>query len=169
MAVNVDHIRQFIQFAKQELQLPTLPQISLVGSSENKFNAFGHSQGAQIVCRVTDRHPVDIMRTLAHELIHYKQNILKLRGSSDAKEDQANLLAGRLMRKFDIANPDIFRDKAIRANMINEDALGVAPVNAMGSSSSIAGAGGIDTFDPFLLRRERKAKALRKAIKNSSK
>ena len=145
--VNIDHVRKFIQFAGKELKLPTLPSIKLVGSSENRYDAFGHSVGSQIVCRITDRHPIDICRTLAHELIHYKQNILRISTNTNFREDQANLMAGRIMKKFDVAHPEVFKDKAVRANMMSplyEEALSSTAVNAMSG-------GGMAMIDPMLL------------------
>jgi len=148
--INVQHIRKFIQFAGQELKLPTLPQIKLVGSQENQYDAFGHSQGNLIVVRVTERHPIDIMRTLAHELLHYKQNILGIRSPENTKEDQANVVAGRIMRKFDVKFPEVFKDKSVKANMLHESALGATPVNAMGASASSGEGGNIGLYDPLL-------------------
>lgn len=167
LSANINHIRKFILFAAKELDLSSLPQIKLVGSSENRFSAFGHSIGSVIVCRITERHPIDIMRTLAHELIHYKQNILKRSIKMNSREDQANVLAGRIMRKFDIAHPEVFRDKAIRANMFNEEALGPVAVNSMGSSGS-SGDGAIGTYDPLLQfknKKRKRTKSLRQILK----
>jgi hypothetical protein len=52
-----------------------------------------------------DRHPADILRTLAHELVHYKQNTTHglhdrsgLTGSPE--ENEANTKAGVIMRHF---------------------------------------------------------------------
>src|ERR1700755_3471232 len=108
MQANVSHVRKFIEFAAKQLGLPSLPQIKLVGSSANRYDAFGHSQGNLIVVRITDRHPIDIMRTIAHELIHYRQNILKMSKNDNFREDNANAMAGRVMRAFDIAHPEVF-------------------------------------------------------------
>lgn len=144
--VNIQHIRMFIQFAAKELKLPSLPQIKLVGSEENRFDAFGHSKGNLIVTRITDRHPIDICRTIAHELRHYKQNILRMSTNTNWREDDANLMAGRILRKFDIAHPEVFKDKAVRANMLHtlhEDALGASAVNC-------AAGDGIQNFSPML-------------------
>ncbi len=144
--VNIQHLKEFIQFAKKELKLPSLPQIKFVGTSENRYDAFGHSIGKLIVCRIVDRHPIDIMRTLAHELIHYKQNVLNMKLSLNKKEDQANLMAGRIMQKYDITHPRTFKDKTVRANMLHEslyeDVLSTGAPNSTGP--------GIQNFDPLL-------------------
>lgn len=149
MQVSLTHIKLFIKFAAKELGLRTLPNINFVGSSENRMSAFGHTRGNDISVRVTERHPIDIMRTIAHELIHSKQNQLN---SKIGDEDQANALAGRIMRKFDIKYPHVFKDKAIKANMMEDGGMTTSalPANRMGGSSSTPGTGGIDTVDPLL-------------------
>lgn len=128
----------FINFAANKLKLKSLPKINLVGSSEDKKNAFGHSKGMTITVRITERHPIDVMRTLAHELIHYRQNITGARGEQ-MREDQANALAGRIMRDFDTTYPEVFKDKAIKANMVEDVASAVA-TNAV-SGGGIEGIG----------------------------
>jgi hypothetical protein len=57
------------------------------------------------------------------------------------REDEANALAGRIMRKFDIAYPSVFKDEPI----LHEDS-GVA-VNNAGTGAAIAGVGD-NTSDP---------------------
>ena len=137
----------FINFAKKELKLTTLPKIKFAGSEENEKNAFGHSQGNEITVRINDRHPGDIMRTIAHELTHFKQNLQKSKGEQ-MREDEANALAGRLMRKFNTTYPEIFKDEEI--DDIGEEMASVIPANIMGTSSSTHGTGGIDIYDPLL-------------------
>lgn len=143
MSKEKEHINKFISFAAKELNLSNLPKIHLVGSEEDKYSAFGHSKGNEIWIRITNRHPGDIMRTIAHELTHFAQNQKGTRGEK-MREDQANALAGRLMRKFNIQNPEIFKDKPI------EEMESAIPANVMGASSSTHGTGGIDTFDPLM-------------------
>jgi hypothetical protein len=143
--INIQHLQIFIKFVKKELKLPSLPKIKFVGSSENKYDAFGHSILKLIVVRITDRHPIDIMRTIAHELIHYKQNILNIKSTTNKREDQANVMAGRIMQKFDIAYPEVFKDKAIRANMLHENYKNIYEEMSANHTGS-----GIQNFDPML-------------------
>jgi len=139
----MDHLKLFIQFAVKELGIKTLPKIHFVGSKENKMHAFGHTNKKDIYVRVTDRHPLDIMRTLAHELIHCRQKS----GGDSWKEDNANEMAGRLMRDFDNKYPHIFKDKAMKANMM-EDSVAANAVGAGGMGSTSPGP--IQGFDPIL-------------------
>ena len=142
---TVNDLKGFVKFVAKELGLKTVPTIKFVGKSEDKFSAFGHTKGTDISVRITDRHPNDVMRTIAHELVHYYQNTTK---KNIGSEDQANALAGRIMRKFNVAHPQIFKDKPFKANIVEDGIVGAA--NAMGGSSSVAGTGGIDTIDPKL-------------------
>ena len=146
--VNTQHIRLFIKFAQKELKLPSMPQIKFVGSSENKYDAFGHSIGKLIVVRITDRHVIDICRTIAHELQHYKQNILKMKLSGNKKEDQANVIAGKLMQKFDIAHPEVFKDKANM--MLHENVKSMFEDIGLGGVAPNSTGSGIQNFEPLL-------------------
>jgi Zn-dependent peptidase ImmA (M78 family) len=53
------------------------------------------------------------MRTLAHELVHYKQDVEHKIGPDSGEtgspiENEANALAGQIMRRFDEENPELF-------------------------------------------------------------
>ena len=145
---SVRDVRKFISFAVRKLGLASTPTIHLVGSTENSRNAFGHFMGTgksnTISVRMTDRHPIDVMRTIAHELCHYKQRVMHTRASEQQREDEANAMAGRIMRDFDTTHPNVFRDKPIKEDM------GVA---AMGGAVNNIGDGNIAKFDPLLSKK----------------
>lgn len=139
----MDRLKLFVKFATKQLGIKKMPNIHYVGHEEDSKMAFGHNTDDDIYVRIIDRHPLDIMRTLAHELVHYAT---KNKGGSDKqREDEANAKAGRIMRDFDTKHPEIFKDKA---NVSEEEVA----ANHMGTSSSTAGTGGIDTVDPLLKR-----------------
>lgn len=178
MNTSVKDVKNFISFAAKHLGLSSLPRISLVGKEENTKNAFGHflgdRKGTSITVRITGRHPIDVMRTIAHELIHYKQRINGVRASEQIKEDEANALAGRIMRDYDTTYPKAFRDKPI-----NED--GVA-ANAEGVSAADPDRGPVQGFSTMLLKnrkpsmltrlmpkQQKKPKTLRDILRNDSK
>lgn len=147
MNISVEDVHKFISFATKDLKLTKLPRIKLVGSEENSKDAFGHFVGNDITVRITDRHPIDVMRTLAHELIHWKQRLSGKKESESKKEDEANEFAGRIMRDFDVAHPEVFNDPAMKANMMEDDggSVGVTsilPANRTGN--------GIMGYDPIL-------------------
>jgi len=149
---SVSDVKHFINFAAKQLGLTSLPKINLVGSAENSKNAFGHflgtRRGTSITVRITGRHPIDVMRTLAHELIHYKQRVSGVRASEQMKEDEANALAGRIMREYDTTNPKAFKDQPIM-----KEEMGVA---AMGGAVNNIGDKQIAMIDPLLMKSKKK-------------
>lgn len=111
MVKSIKDVHHFVSFAAKQLKLSKLPHIRFVGHEEDGKQTFGHSKGAEVVVRTTDRHPIDVMRTLAHELTHFKQGNIK--ASEQSKEDNANAVAGRVMRAYDTKYPKAFKDNPI--------------------------------------------------------
>lgn len=110
-AVGQHMITQLLQLCKQELQLSELPPIRLVDDPTVGGNSsFGVFDGTiKVVSK--NRHPIDVMRTLAHELIHWKQRTAgeTMDGSDGSEtENNANALAGSIMRKFGRMHPEYF-------------------------------------------------------------
>jgi hypothetical protein len=109
-------LKRFIVFLKRELRLTyDVPVILIDDADYAKRNAaFGEiTKDNVIYLSVINRHPMDILRTLAHEFVHYKQNMEKGLGrkSSNAGspiENQANAKAGELMRKYGQLHPELF-------------------------------------------------------------
>jgi hypothetical protein len=146
---SIKDIKDFIQFAAKQLGLKTLPRINFAGKEENKKNAFGHflgtRNGATITVRITNRHPIDVMRTIAHELIHFKQKMTGVRKSEQMKEDEANALAGRIMREYDITHPRVFNDKPITEDSPLGGIAPSAPNMSFSASNS-----NMDKYDPLI-------------------
>jgi len=123
----IDNMRKFFAIAQRDLELDSLPKIVWTSDSTAKGErpTFGKFQNDNntITVSIVNRHPIDIMRTLAHELTHYKQHMTK---GLDAKsgdtgspeEDEANAIAGQIMRHFDEENPDAFDIKPVIAEHI---------------------------------------------------
>lgn len=138
---SIQLVNSFVLFAAGELNISrnNLPQIKFVGSEEDSKQAFGHfitdKNKKEIKVRVTNRHPLDVMRTIAHEMYHYKQNLLGIRKSEQTKEDEANAVAGRIMRKYNTRFP-----KAFKSQPIKEEVVSAVPANAAGGGN-IAGIG----------------------------
>lgn len=114
--------RAFLPFAVRELELKSIPKIRLhlhLGSVDDQpsFGSF-NSDTKEIAVAIEDRHPLDILRTLAHEMVHYKQNEeIGLRpGAGETgspEENQAHELAGVVMRNFNKAHPELFQSDAV--------------------------------------------------------
>ena len=103
-------ISHLISLAKKELKLDELPEIHLVDEPVIQGMSFGEFDGS-IKVVYKNRHPMDVMRTLAHELVHWKQRTLNMEmdgGDGSETENQANAIAGVIMRKFGQMYPDYF-------------------------------------------------------------
>jgi hypothetical protein len=117
-------IGEFIKFAKDRLRLIGLPfNIKLVKDGEfaTTFKSFGGYDPVNndIFVYVTNRSTPDILRTLAHELVHLKQRQDGYIGGpedgatgSDV-ENEANAAAGILLRDFGKLNGNIYESKEI--------------------------------------------------------
>lgn len=109
--------KEFIKFTFNELKLNSLPKnIKFEGDEyASEHLSFGtyNMETDEIVVVKGSRHPVDVLRTLAHELVHHKQREenKELDGSTGSDiENEANAIAGSLMRKFREVHPEIFTE-----------------------------------------------------------
>ena len=99
---------KFIPFVKTELGITDVPPINLVtGKESREMRAFGCWDGEKITLNPEGRHSMDVMRTLAHELVHYSHGHTNGEDGSD-DENEANAKAGVIMRRFAKANPELF-------------------------------------------------------------
>ena len=109
-------LKKFLVFLKRELRLNYDVPIILIDDVEyaKKIQAFGEISDKNVIrVSIINRHPMDIMRTLAHEYVHYKQHMEKgiHHGSSkpgSLSENQANAKAGELIRKYANLHPELF-------------------------------------------------------------
>ena len=112
-----DQAKRFVEFAADELTLEKLPKVTFTFKSrvESSMPSFGQfdPNNNQIIVSVPKRHVMDIFRTLAHELVHYRQNLdgvlhAKSGLTGSKHENEANARAGVIMRNFAKQNPDFF-------------------------------------------------------------
>lgn len=106
-------LTHLLELCKHELELNELPKINLIDDQDTAPHgtSFGEFSDDTIHVVAKGRHPMDVMRTLAHELVHWKQRTenMDLDGSDGSEvENQANALAGIIMRKFGQKYPDYF-------------------------------------------------------------
>jgi hypothetical protein len=113
-------LKRFLVFLKRELNLTIdIPYILIDDVDFSKKNmAFGMMNSDGIIyISIINRHPLDILRTFAHEYVHYKQSIkgklLKSNPGSPA-ENEANAKAGEIMRKYGKLHPELFDLMSIR-------------------------------------------------------
>jgi hypothetical protein len=119
-------VKKFLPFVQQHLELSDLPEIELL--NEPLKGTFGRYSDGNIRVMAHGRHPIDVLRTLAHELVHYKQDsegrIHDDSGETGSdEENEANAVAGVIMRDFDQANPELLaalKESRVTAGRINE-------------------------------------------------
>lgn len=108
-----EKITGFVKFVKQELGLKKSPTIKLLnGRGDLKTTAHYNYSNPEKVIKVNakNRHMVDVMRSIAHEMVHHKQwEDGKLNGPKPPNiggeiEDEANAKAGQFIKMF--ANQD---------------------------------------------------------------
>jgi len=152
-------IQHFVEFATQRLKLKETPKISLVGGrefAEVKTSLGGFDPVSKEIYVATEgRLTADILRTIAHEMVHRKQDELGLvrnpiKDGADGSpiENQAHAVAGILMREYgrvnkQIYNEDInidvdkgdevlmgkFKNKKVQVKDIGEDPHGMPTIN----------------------------------------
>jgi hypothetical protein len=113
-------IQYALKLCVDELNLNELPQIEFIDEpfiGDDNQRSFGEFNGNSIRVVAKDRHLVDLIRTLSHELVHWKQSLDSnntLDGSTGSDtENEANSVAGVIMRKFGKMYPDYFIDPLI--------------------------------------------------------
>lgn len=114
--------KDFFPIAMHELKITKLPKIRLTKHvAEHDQPTFGRfsEQDNDILIGIANRHVLDILRTLAHELVHYKQGIehqLESPHSGDTgspQENEAHAVAGVIMRHFNKKYPHYFKTKPL--------------------------------------------------------
>ena len=73
-------IKDLMGFAQNRLEFERPPKLFLKHDIENAKNFFGKTafydpKNESVTLFVTNRHPNDILRSLAHELVHHSQNL----------------------------------------------------------------------------------------------
>ena len=114
---KLDTLKHFIKYCKQELNIQSLPYISLINDKSfvEEHRSFGEYNPSANSVRVValSRNLADICRSLAHELTHHRQWELGLinPGSGDTGseiENDANAMAGIIMREYGRLNSSVY-------------------------------------------------------------
>lgn len=107
-------MKKFVEYACNELEINE-PKINIINSPtySQEYKSFGGyiPSEEKILVVVHNRNMADILRTLAHELVHHHQKLNgdELNGEDGSDiENEANAKAGVIMRKFGRENPEIF-------------------------------------------------------------
>jgi hypothetical protein len=113
----------FIRFAAKDLELNSLPKFDFVFDSKESMErrSFGgYAPGEEhITITVKNRHIMDVCRTLAHELVHYSQDLKKeledegAGSTGSPQENEANARAAVIMRNWGKLHPEYFEKESI--------------------------------------------------------
>jgi hypothetical protein len=116
-------LHDFVRFAAEDLELKSLPKFDFAfdnfRSVQNKSFGGYAPGGEHITITVKNRHIMDVCRTLAHELVHYKQDLNNELADDDAgatgspQENEANARAAVIMRNWGKRNPHFFEKESI--------------------------------------------------------
>lgn len=106
-------ITHLLDLCKHELDIQEMPPVNLISDKPavGSGTSFGEFDDTGIKVITAGRHPMDVMRTLAHEVVHWKQSSSgqELDGSDGSNtENDANAIAGVIMRKFGKMYPEYF-------------------------------------------------------------
>ena len=109
-------VSDFVNFAKDFLNITDDVKVALAfeRTPELKTTAYYRLDGLLVVY-AKDRAIVDVCRSIAHELVHHKQNLdgrlvdtVKDGEDGSPIENEANSLAGVMIRKYGKLKPEIY-------------------------------------------------------------
>ena len=113
-----EKLNSFVKFVKEQLELKTVPTISIQNHRNGlKTTAnYDYTKENKVVkvC-MKNRALVDVMRSIAHELVHHKQfeqGRLKVQPPDIGGEieDEANAKAGQFIKMFSKKDPNIYEE-----------------------------------------------------------
>ena len=116
-----ENVAHFVEYATKRLKLKETPKVTLVEDPE--FSKQNHSLGGynvdskEIFVATEGRLTADILRTIAHEMVHRKQDEMGLIGDSvrdgatgSQVENKANSVAAILLREYGKLNKTIYNE-----------------------------------------------------------
>jgi hypothetical protein len=118
MSHNLKHITaNFVKYCARELNIQKLPHVKLIADKTwvATYRSFGEYNTGTSTVKVyyLGRNTADILRSLAHELVHHRQEELGMiqpaSGETGSEiENEANALAGVLLRDYGKQNIEIY-------------------------------------------------------------
>lgn len=111
-------LKNFVDYTCKHLSIKEAPSLHYKddkGEGQPSFGGYAPGE-KKLYVYTKNRHPMDILRTVAHELVHHKQNEDGRLGKDIAKEgatgsdieNEANSEAGKVMRYYGRENPFYF-------------------------------------------------------------
>lgn len=106
----VPFIKTLTQFMDENIDIRPLPKVKFVDDEANASKVLGKTayydpQNCAITLYITDRHPKDILRSFAHEMIHHMQNMQgRLGNISTQNVNQDDNLKGLEEEAYQLGN-----------------------------------------------------------------
>ena len=113
---DIKHVADFVNFAKDFLSIDDDIKIALAfkRTPDLKTTAYYDLNGF-VKVYVKDRAIIDVCRSIAHELVHHKQNLDgkltdSIKDGSDGSdiENEANAVAGKIIRIYGKQHPELY-------------------------------------------------------------
>ena len=115
---NSKHIiADFVKYCARELNIEKLPHVKLIADKAwvETYRSFGEYNPQESTVKVyyLNRNTADVLRSLAHELVHHRQEELgmieDMSGETGSEiENEANAMAGILLRDYGKQNVKIY-------------------------------------------------------------
>ena len=134
------NLDDFISYACKHLGIDSPPAIT-TDMDARQHKSFGGYGGGRIRVVEKGRHFMDTCRTLAHELVHYKQDLDgRIKSADDGKtgsniENEANAKAAVIMRDWGKKNPHLFEEAPV--GNLEEDDSRIAKIYPRGQGSDV--------------------------------
>ena len=128
-AEDKKHLEDFVDFVAKELGITEPVEINYQTDKDGinttavyKYSAeTSNVTESEIKVYTKERALQDIMRSVAHELVHHKQNEDgelegKVQNVGGPIEDEANAKAGELLKKYGLDHPEIYGEEQFSAD-----------------------------------------------------
>jgi hypothetical protein len=106
----IPYIKTLTQYMDDNIDIRPLPKVKFVDDEANASKILGNTayydpQNCAITLYITDRHPKDILRSFAHEMIHHMQNMQgRLNNIGTQNINQDDNLKGLEKEAYELGN-----------------------------------------------------------------
>lgn len=161
---KIKNINDFVEYATNRLNLNERPKVKLVTGkayTESQSSLGGYSDDTkEIFVAIENRLTADILRTLAHEMAHRKQDEMGLITNPEKDgqtgspiENKAHIVAGILMREYGKLNKKIFQEGLLKEtssiSAAGDDAQPDGAYLPKGFKRKLGGGNGVNKSDEW--------------------
>jgi hypothetical protein len=116
--LDIRDVADFVNFAKDYLEIDDDIKVELAfkKTPDIRTTAYYNNGEKRVKVYVKNRAIVDVCRSIAHELVHHKQNLEgritnpEIDGADGSEiENEANAVAGIIIRKWGRLHPEVYQ------------------------------------------------------------